>query len=147
MKKVTIIFLVFWFVGCKKEQPAKEYFYKAVSEENVGLLRFTIVEKRFFGHYEVHYGKSGKDVGEVEGSLYGDTLKGRFKYLSFGGSIKITPFLLLKQGEILKLGSGAMTSYMNIPYFVPETVEFKENDFQFHRIDQKSAEKLNFTAK
>lgn len=146
MKKLTLILLVFLMVSCKKDQVQQEYYYKAISGENVGLLKFTVVEKRFFGHYEVYYGKSGKDVGKIDGSIYGDTLKGKFKYLSFGGSNKIAPFLLLKRGKVLKLGTGAMTSYMNIPYFVPETVEFNDNEFQFYQIDKKSAEKLDLIA-
>lgn len=123
-------------MSCKTEKPEETYFYKAHDQENVALLSLTIGEKHFFGHYEVSYKGSRKDFGEVNGNVQGDTLKGRFSYRSYGGSDKIVPFVLLRKGEILKLGSGSVSSYLNIPYFLPETLTFKDTDFQFYRVDE-----------
>ena len=143
MKKIAVLFIImFSIISCKTDKSEQKLFYKAVNGEDIALLSLTVGENYFFGQYEVRYGGSSKDIGEVRGDIFGDTLKGKFKYLSYGGSYKIAPFVLLKHNEILKLGSGSISTYMNIPFYIPETLEFKDADFQFRKIDRKAFEKL-----
>lgn len=143
MKKTALLFIVtFLIISCKADKSEQKLFYKAVNGEDMALLSLTVGQNYFFGHYEVRYGGSSKDIGEVRGNIFGDTLKGKFKYLSYGGSDKIAPFVLLKRNEILKLGSGSISVFMNIPFYTPETLEFKDTDFQFRKIDKKAYEKL-----
>ncbi|WP_281638194.1 hypothetical protein [Flavobacterium marginilacus] len=147
MKNRVVLFIItFLIISCKKDK-SEHVFYKAVNGENIGLLSLTIGENYFFGQYELRYGRLGKDIGEVRGTIFGDTLKGKFRYLSYGGGNKIAPFVLLKHNKGLKLGSGTISTFMNIPFYIPETLEFKDTDFQFYRIDEKSAKKLGFIFK
>lgn len=124
MKNIAILFISLLIISCKTEK-SEEVFYKAVNGEDMALLSLTIGENYFFGQYEVRYGRSSKDIGEVRGNIFGDTLKGKFKYLSYGGSNKIAPFVLLKHNKVLKIGSGSISTYMNIPFYIPETLEFQ----------------------
>jgi hypothetical protein len=143
MKWITMLLILFALISCKPDKSPQTNFYKATEKENVALLTLTVVENSFYGHYEIRYGSSGKDFGEIRGTKVGDTLRGKFKYLSYGGNQKLEPFVLLKHGDILKLGSGVTATYMNIPYYVPKTLEFKDSSFQFHPINIKSAKDLN----
>ncbi len=79
----------------------------------------------------------GKDSGTVRGKYIGDTLIGDFVYKSYGGGIKREPFVLLKDKEKLKLGSGLISTYMTIPFYVKGTLEFKDSDFLFEPIEGK----------
>ena len=56
---------------------------------------------------------------------------------------KISPFVLLQRGEVLKLGSGETWFFLNIAYYSSETLKFNDSSFQFYSIDRIAAEKLN----
>lgn len=128
---------VLWFVapmflcGCQqKPEPVSRHF-KAVNGDQTALLTIAETENAFFGRFELQYGALGKDAGTVEGVKIGDTLKGRFSYLSYGGSNKMAPFVLLKWGTGYKLGTGQAAHYMNIPFYSPETLRF-DSGFVLH---------------
>src|SRR5690606_14151145 len=123
--------------------PSQKVYYKATQNKTVALLSLTIYNNHFYGQYEVRYGTTGKDSGEVRGIILGDTLKGKYDYISYGGSKKWDPFVVLKQNGNLKLGSGAITSYMNIPYYIPESLVFKDSSFLFKPMSSTLAKDLN----
>lgn len=128
MKKLLIL-LVFILFSCKEE--GKQMKYKGSNGKDSAILDLTIKEEedRFYGTYEVFYGGNDKvkDSGKVSGEIIGDTLKGKFVYISYGGGESIKPFVLLKSEKNYSVGSGVTANLLGIPYFLPETISFKEN--------------------
>ena len=143
MKYLTAIVVFYFLISCQNDQSLQKKYYKATDSKNVALLALTIHKDRFYGQYEVQYAGHVKDSGEVRGVIKGDTLNGRFKYISYVGSKELKPFLLLKKDETLKLGNGAIGSFLQIPYYTPESIEFRDSSFQFYEIDLAAAKKLN----
>ncbi|WP_051929354.1 hypothetical protein [Flavobacterium sp. 83] len=143
MKSIIAIVTVFIFIGCQSDKPKNFKFYKALKGKDIALLRLMETENNFYGQFEIKYGGAGKDSGEVRGVKIGDTLKGKYDYRSYGGNKKWAPFVLLRRGEIFKWGNGVVTTYMNIPFIIPETLKFDDSDFQFELIDSTTAKKLD----
>lgn len=135
-----MVFLI--AISCQKEQANKFTFYQAVKGKDTALLRLSQFDNKFYGQLEIRYGGVGKDSGEVRGVKIQDTLKGKFDYRSYGGSKKWIPFVLLHQGNAFKMGSGVAATFMNMPLFLPGTLQFDESDFQFEPISIDAAIKL-----
>lgn len=143
--KYLILVALFITIGCAPKKPEQKIFYRAMDEKNIALLTFDEVGKDYFiGSYEVRFLKGGiKERGTVRGTITGDTLfDGRLDYISYGGSRNIKPFVLLRKDDTLKMGSGLIYRYLGIPYFSPESIEFKDDDFQFLPIDATVAKEI-----
>lgn len=122
-----------------KDIEQKRVLYTAVKGTDSAFLEITTYEKRFYGNYEVNYGKrSRKDTGTVEGEIVGDTLRGKFRYLSYGGNKIIKPIIFLRQENKLKQGRGAVASYMGISYFMPDSYIDFDDSFVFDSIGIKN---------
>ena len=119
-KTSTLLFicLSLFLIGCKDSKSEKKTYYRAINGKDTAHLSITFHDAYFFGEYEMIYGKRGKDSGTVRGKRYGDTLKGEYKYLSYGGSKTIAPFAALKKKGEFHLGRGVKSTYMNIPFYV-----------------------------
>jgi hypothetical protein len=139
IKLVGILFVLgFVLFSCadstKKEIPV---FYRAVKGKDTALINFTKLEdNRFFGQYEIRYGGSRKDSGEVRGIFSGDTIKGSFYYHPYGGGVlKRYPIALLKQKNKLLLGKGVISVYMGIPSFLKgDPIDYSNPEFVFEEI-------------
>lgn len=128
---IILIATLCTLTGCSNRQADLHKHYRAINGENTALLSITESESKFYGEYEIQYGLTGKDSGTVRGIKAGDTLRGVYHYRSFGGGKVTKPFILLRKGNTLKLGSGAETNYLNTPFYVPESVEFSDSNFLF----------------
>jgi hypothetical protein len=129
--------VIFFFFGCNKSDSGSfRKFYKASRGKDTAYLSLVFTKYHFTGDYEIRYGLLGKDSGTVRGKLIKDTLKGDFVYRSYGGDIKREPFVLLKNKEKLKLGSGLVSTYMTIPFYVNGSLEFKNSNFIFETIKE-----------
>ncbi|MEL1241441.1 hypothetical protein [Flavobacterium flavipallidum] len=134
-----IIFCVVFFSCDNSIKNGKQYFYRAVNNKDTALLRFTQLEDNsFFGQYEIQYGQSQKDSGEVRGIIIGDTIKGSFYYSPYGGGVlKRYPIALLKQKNKLLLGKGVISVYMGIPSFLKgEPIDYSNPEFLFEEIKE-----------
>lgn len=132
---LSVILLAGLLSGCNEKNFSEDKFhYRAINGKDTALLSITIYKDRFYGEYEMIYGKRGKDSGVVRGQLYGDTLKGEYRYLSYGGSKSIAPFALLKKDGKLRLGRGLKATYMGIPFYVKEVPIDYELGFVFESI-------------
>jgi hypothetical protein len=140
--KWSIAIIVLFLTACQSDKIKRTSYYTATVENKTALVKITEFEDRFYGTFQVRYGYNAKDEGTIRGERIGDTLKGRFEYLSFGGNKKITPFILLKSNEKFKMGSGIVATMFNIPFFLPETLQFKNDDFLFKKIDSKKAQRI-----
>lgn len=132
---VAVIFLLH---SCnKRENKTFKKFYKASKGDSTAFLSLVFTENTFHGEYEIRYGLLGKDSGAVRGKRIGDTLRGDFCYRSYGGDIKRAPFVLLKSNEKLKQGTGLISTYMTIPFYMKGTLEFKDSNFLFEPIEKR----------
>lgn len=133
-----LISIVILIVSCNSKDKKSEYkhiVYHAVNDKDTAILSININDKRFFGHYERSYYQQGKDSGDVRGDIKGDTLRGDFHFISNGGSWKRIPLALLKKENKLYLGSGIITTYFNLPCFMPGTpIEYHNSKFVFEEI-------------
>lgn len=138
LKKLLFLTAVFFLLqGCnKKENGSIRKFYKASKGKDTAFLSLVFTKSTFYGEYEIQYGLLGKDSGAVRGKRHGDTLRGDFCYRSYGGDIKRVPFVLLESEKTLKEGTGLISTYMTIPFYVKGTLEFKESNFLFEPIMQ-----------
>ncbi|MEO8253728.1 MAG: hypothetical protein ABI554_05015 [Flavobacterium sp.] len=138
--KLVIFLLVFGttFCGCGKDKnKEKQFVYRAINDKDSALLRYIKLEdNRFFGQYEIIYGRSRKDSGEIRGIISGDTLKGSFYYSSYGGGIlKRYPIAMLKEGTTWRLGKGIISVYMGIPSFLKtEPIDYSHPEFIFEEV-------------
>ena len=144
MKYWVVMLISCFLYSCKSEDVKPRQFYKATNKEGIALLSLTLEDNRFYGQYKIQYSTAVIDSGEVRGVIVGDTLQGRFKYISYGGSQVLKPFLLLKRGDTLKLGSGSAYTYLEIPYFLPQSIRFKDSDFQFLPISEEAFMQSDF---
>lgn len=132
------LLLVIAITSCNSKDDKSKYnhmVYHAVNNKDTAILAININDKRFYGRYEVFYNKIGKDSGDVRGDIKGDTLRGDFHFISNGGSWKRIPLALLKKENKLYLGSGIITTYFNLPCFMPGTpIEYHNSKFVFEEI-------------
>jgi hypothetical protein len=129
--------VIFLLHSCnKKSNGSIRKFYKASKGDETAFLSLVFADNTFYGKYEIRYGQLGKDSGAVRGNRNGDTLRGDFCYKSYGGDIKREPFVLLESDQNLKLGTGLVSTYMTIPFYVKGTLEFKDSNFLFKPIDK-----------
>ena len=133
-----LISIVILIVSCNSKDKKSEYkqiVYHAINDKDTAILTININDKRFFGRYERFYYQQGKDSGDVRGDIKGDTLRGDFHFISNGGSWKRIPLALLKKENKLYLGSGIITTYFNLPCFMPGTpIEYHNSKFVFEEI-------------
>ncbi|WP_223255480.1 hypothetical protein [Flavobacterium sp. LM4] len=129
---ISILVALLGVTSCN-DVKQNQTFYTAVKGRDTAFLRIETYEKRFYGSYEVYYGsRTMKDSGAVEGLISGDTLRGKFRYISYGGSKTISPIIFLRKKNKLIQGQGVVASYMGISYFMPEyPIEFSNKGFVF----------------
>lgn len=135
--RISIIIALFCITSCN-DIKEKKAFYTAVKGKDTAFLRIATYDNRFYGSYEVYYGgRTMKDSGAVEGLISGDTLRGKFRYRSYGGSKTISPIIFLRSKGKLIQGYGVVATYMGIAYFMRETpIEFSTKGFVFDSISQ-----------
>lgn len=134
---IGIISVLFYTTSCN-DAKEKKAFYTAVKGKDTAFLKIATYENRFYGSYEVYYGsRAMKDSGAVEGLISGDTLRGKFRYISYGGSKTISPVIFLRNKDKLIQGQGVVTSYMGIAYFMREyPIEFNSKGFVFDIVSE-----------
>lgn len=122
-------------IGCATDaqQPETKY-YRAIAKRDTALLKLSRYEDTFHGQYMVKHGFGDIDSGEIRGKITGDTLIGDYFYMPASGSKqKRIPFALLMEGDKLKLGKGAIASFLAIPYYAPDIpIDYEVQGFIFH---------------
>ncbi len=144
LTNTIIFFLIFTLLfACDLKKTKNNYTcYRAVNGKDTAYLKLGKDQNRFWGNYEIRYGKTGKDSGDVRGEFLGDTLRGTFSYLSFGGNWKKTPIALLKKNNTLILGKGVAAILMDMPIYLPEIpIDYSNPEFIFEEIKPKKMDK------
>ncbi|KUJ62999.1 hypothetical protein AR687_06295 [Flavobacteriaceae bacterium CRH] len=125
-------------VSCNSKEEKNGYrhvLYRSVNNNDTAILAINISDKRFYGRYEISHYKFGKDSGDVRGDIFGDTLRGDFHYITYGGGWKRIPLALLKKEDKLLLGSGVIGTFMNLPCFMPGTsIDYTNSGFVFEEL-------------
>lgn len=132
-----VVFAAILFSCADGNNKEKQFYYRAVNNKDTALLNFIKLEdNRFYGQYEIRYGESRKDSGEVRGIISGDTIKGSFYYQPYGGGVlKRYPIALLKRKNKLLLGKGVISVYMGIPsYLKGEPIDYSNPEFVFEEV-------------
>lgn len=140
-------FLLFWvLLGCGPEYDTK--YYKAISldKRDTALLKLLTSEGTFYGDYQIRYGDKTKDDGSITGHVKGDTLVGKFSYLSRGNVKLIEPIAFLKTDENLKLGAGIAGTYMGFHVYQNGSIAFNDSLFQFQTIEGEELNNLKSSA-
>nr|WP_315222769.1 hypothetical protein [uncultured Flavobacterium sp.] len=141
MSKRSLLFVVLSLsilVACNSKEDKDTYkfsLYRAVNKNDTATLTLNKNEKRFFGQYEITHYEIGKDSGDVEGNIVGDTLKGSFHYKTHGGSWKRVPLALLQKDNKLFLGTGVIGTYLNLPCYITDIpIDYTNPEFLFEEI-------------
>lgn len=133
--KFATVFIVATLVSCTNNTTKFKHgkYYRAINGKDTALLSLSIDGDDFYGQYEIRDGRIAKDSGDVSGKIIGDTFLGTYFYHPYSGQQKKrVPFALLRKDGTLLLGKGAVTSYVGIPYYVPEIgIDFKSPEFIF----------------
>lgn len=133
-----LLVMILIISGCqKKKRDNYLTFYQAVNGKDTAVLGIGKNKNRFFGNYQIFYnGRAVKDSGVVDGEIKGDTLRGKFKYRTYGGGVNIIPIIFLERNGTLISGKGIAASFMNLVYFMPEyPIEFENPDFVFKKVE------------
>lgn len=104
IKFILVIAVILSVAGCTEKKSSAFKNYKAVAGDTTGILSLAESNSYFYGRYEVYYGISGKDSGNVKGNRIVDTLKGIYTYKSYRGNLVSRPVIFLKSGNDLRLG-------------------------------------------
>lgn len=133
---LSVLLLTSLLFGCKKKNFKDDHVsYRAINGRDTALLDIVIDKNRFYGQFEMIYGKSGKDSGAIRGQIYGDTLKGLYEYRSYGGSNSRRPIVFLNRDGKYHLGKGLPTTFVGIPFFVKDVPIDYEIGFVFEEVE------------
>lgn len=132
------ILLLFLIYGCDfKEKKEERSFYRAINDKDTAILSLSVVKNHFYGQYEIRYGEMVKDSGDVRGEIIGDTLRGVYNYISYGGSWKKVPIAFLRKNNKLLLGKGVASSLLGMPIYMPEVpIDYNDSEFIFEEINK-----------
>ena len=131
MKNLSWLIIVFVFLNCSKKISEPKYYQAILEKKDTAYLKLYLSEESFYGTYTVLYFDKTKDSGEVTGTYFGDTLKGKYRFISKNNIKEIEPIVFLKDKENLRLGVGKISSYMSIPFYKDGTLVFNDSLFLF----------------
>jgi hypothetical protein len=135
--KIIYLLLFLVFTSCGPKYDTK--YYKAISlnKQDTALLELTTSGRGFYGNYQIKYKDSTIDDGAIVGNIIGDTLLGKYTYLSRGNARIIDPVVFLKTKDKLKLGTGTAGTYMGFHVYSRGSISFNDSLFQFEPIEPK----------
>lgn len=143
----TAMFFISLIMSCKKKAPeGSRTFYRAINDKDTAILAIETNKDRFFGNYQIyHESRAIKDSGVVDGEISGDTLRGKFKYRTYGGGVTIIPVIFLKLNDKLITGTGVPVTLFGLVHFSPEyPIDFKNPKFVFHKINKNDLDKSEY---
>ncbi len=132
--------MIFTISGCSShdvDDNENKVLYRAINKGDTASLKVKLVDKEFYGQYEINYHGAYKDSGDVNGIIKGDTLKGTFHFQSYGiEKWYRIPISLLKKDDKLIMGVGSMEIYMNMTFFTKNVpIDYQHPKFVFERAD------------
>lgn len=145
---IFVLFFIIALGSCKKKTEEYRTFYRAINGKDTAVLAIGTNKDRFFGNYQIyHESRAIKDSGVVDGEISGDTLRGKYKYRSYGGGVTIIPVIFLKRNDKLITGNGVSITLFGLVHFSPEyPIDFKNPKFVFSKITKNDLDKSEYQA-
>jgi hypothetical protein len=139
--KIIYLLLFLVCISCGPKYDTK--YYKAVSldKQDTALLKLVTSNGGFYGDYQIKYKDRTTDNGAVVGNIMGDTLLGKYTYLSRSNARIIAPIAFLRTRKKLKLGTGTSGIYMGFHVYSRGSITFNDSLFQFEPVE---SEELKF---
>ena len=134
MKIVCFLLLVI-LISCGPTYETKYYQAISLDKRDTAFLKLVTSDGGFYGDYQIRYYDKTKDEGAVTGNMRGDTLIGKFSYLSRSNARVVAPIALLKSGKKLKLGTGQAGTYMGFHVYSNGSITFNDSLFQFQPVE------------
>lgn len=145
--KVIYLLLFLVFTSCGPKYDTKYYQAVSLDKQDTALLKLVTSEGGFYGDYQIKYKDRTFDDGSIVGSIMGDTLMGKYTYLSRGNARIIAPIAFLKTSEKLKLGAGTAGTYMGFHVYSRGSISFKDSLFQFEPVESEELMYLKVSTK
>ena len=113
--------------------------YQAVSADtrDTALLELSTSKDHFYGKYQIRYNSATKDDGTLSGHVIGDTLSGKFTFLSRDNVKSVEPIVFLRQGKDLQLGTGTVGKYLGLRVYKYGSLVFTDSLFHFQPVSSK----------
>lgn len=134
MKRMFFLLLVI-LISCGPKYETKYYQAISLDKRDTAFLKLVTSDGGFYGDYQIKYYDKTKDEGAVTGNMRGDTLIGKFSYLSRSNARVVAPIALLKSGKRLKLGTGQAGTYMGFHVYSNGSITFNDSLFQFQPVE------------
>ncbi|MGO1671737.1 MAG: hypothetical protein ACTHYC_13010 [Sphingobacterium sp.] len=130
--RLFLLFVIFSGCTAPKTRNATEQHLMAINGRDTIAIELLLYTETFYGKYELNGPGDHFIVGEIEGEIQSDTLLGSLLYRPHGWSNKKRRAFALKYKDGVYIqGKGQEMIYMNIPYFVPHTLEFTDQSNVF----------------
>lgn len=104
---------------------------------DTALLELSTSQDHFYGKYRITYNGTTKDDGTLSGHVIGDTLSGKFTFLSKDNVQSVEPIVFLRQGKDLQLGTGTIGTYLGLRVYKYGSLVFKDSLFHFQPVRSK----------
>ena len=141
MKIVCVLPLVM-LLSCGPKYETRYYKALSLDKKDTAFLKLVTSDGGFYGDYQIRYYDKTKDEGAVTGNMKGDTLIGKFSYLSRSNARVVAPIALLKSGKKLKLGTGQAGTYMGFHVYSNGSITFNDSLFQFQPVEPEESASL-----
>lgn len=141
MKGILCSCFLLALIGCGTDYETKYYQAVSLNKSDTALLKLEFSKEAFDGKYLIKYDDRSKDSGAVTGRIKGDTLVGKYTFLSRGNVQTVRPIAFLRNGEGLKLGEGVAGTFMGFQVYMSGSIAFNDSLFQFKpiKVDEYSA--------
>lgn len=134
MKKAPLLLILFACISCSKVSTETIYYKSIPNKKNeTASVKIIYHNNSFYGDFTIEYFDKTKESGTIQGTIYGDTLKGKFKYISRSNIENIKPIAFLKLKDELILGEGSVVTYMQIPYYLDGSITFNDSLQRFKK--------------
>jgi hypothetical protein len=142
VKKIICLLVLVAVWSCVPEYETKYYLGVSRFSKDTGLLKLVLSEEAFYGDYQINYDDKSLDKGSVKGNVSGDTLLGKFSFLSRNNVRTVAPVAFLKSSEGLKSGVGTAGTYMGFHVFLRGSIIFGDSLLQFQPISKQEMDAL-----
>ncbi|MCV9930147.1 hypothetical protein OIU83_20985 [Flavobacterium sp. LS1R49] len=133
---ITLLLLLYSCNSKENQFKEKQTFYQAVNaNKDTALLSIVVNKTRFYGQYEIKYGRTTKDSGSIKGNIKDNVFLGEYYCRPYGGNLKRVPIALLRKDNKLFLGNGVVTTFLGLPCFATDVpISYSDAEFVFEEI-------------
>jgi hypothetical protein len=133
MKVLSCFVFFLLVVGCRPEYETRCFEAVSMDKRDTATLKLMKSAKDglFYGDYRITYNGKEKEEGGIRGQIFGDTLIGKFNFLSRENVKKAAPIAWLMRGEQLHLGHGTAGTYLGLSVYKYGSITFPDSLLRF----------------